>query len=593
MLTAIADRSRKAVADWFPTSWEHVWAAKGLAMSLFGTIQQSAGALQLAQIGLQVVGNNIANANTPGYLRQTLEQASAATSRQGNLIQGQGVRALGIVQSVDKALAERMFDAQTSMAGSETLRKAYLQLEELTNDLDNSGLNQQFSLFNNSLHELSSQPGDPLLSDLVILHGESLATNLRRVRQEVLQRRTLWNEDLEAISAEINRLTERIAQANLEIATLEGGGLIRSDATGLRDQRLRDLEELSKYVDLNIQEQASGAVAVFVGGDYLVSNGVHREVAASYNSKRQGHEVRIVETDSPLQSARGTLASTILARDEVFGEYVNRIDETATALIRAINDIHSQGQGRRGYSELESSVSLDAGLPLDDAGFPWSPGNGSFDMQVVDSDGKVVSSHRISVRMLGQVGDSTVNSIVAEINAIDGIEASVTNDGLVQIASTSPTSTFTFGEDTSGFLSAAGINTFFVGTSALDIAIHRQLRTDSDLMAISNGGIGRDTDVLTELVDLIDRPLDYLSGRAVRESYENMVGSLGKRISLQESEAEGLRNFYATLQSQHLAITGVNIDEESIRMITYQRAFQASSRVIATAVEMLELLVEL
>jgi flagellar hook-associated protein 1 FlgK len=62
---------------------------------------------------------------------------------------------------------------------------------------------------------------------------------------------------------------------------------------------------------------------------------------------------------------------------------------------------------------------------------------------------------------------------------------------------------------------------------------------------------------------------------------------------LQQSATEGLRSFHATLEGKHLAITGVNIDEEAIDMITYQRAFQASSRVIAAASEMLELLVNL
>ena len=66
-------------------------------MGLFGTIQQSAGALQAAQIGLQVIGNNIANVNTPGYIRQELEQSSAKSVREGNLIKGPGVRLTGIV----------------------------------------------------------------------------------------------------------------------------------------------------------------------------------------------------------------------------------------------------------------------------------------------------------------------------------------------------------------------------------------------------------------------------------------------------------------------------------------------------------------
>jgi flagellar hook-associated protein 1 FlgK len=230
---------------------------------------------------------------------------------------------------------------------------------------------------------------------------------------------------------------------------------------------------------------------------------------------------------------------------------------------------------------------------LVDAGFPWQPRNGTFDMSVIDPSGQVISNHRISVRMLGQVTDSTISSIVADIDAIDGISASVTREGRVEILSDTPTAAFTFGEDTSGFLAAMGINTFFVGKSALDIAVNDVLKQDADLLAISSGGIGEDTAILTELVDIVDRPLDHLDARSVRKSYEEIVAGLGQNISLHESTTEGLRNFYATLQSQHLAITGVNIDEESIRMISYQRAFQASSRVIATASEMLELLVSL
>ena len=116
---------------------------------------------------------------------------------------------------------------------------------------------------------------------------------------------------------------------------------------------------------------------------------------------------------------------------------------------------------------------------------------------------------------------------------------------------------------------------------------------DSDYLAISAGGIGNDTDVLNQLVDLVDKPLDTMDGRTVRETYEDSVSALGQQISLQQNATAGLKNFHATLHSQHLAITGVNIDEESIRMIAYQRAFQASSRVIAAASEMLELLVAL
>ena len=181
----------------------------------------------------------------------------------------------------------------------------------------------------------------------------------------------------------------------------------------------------------------------------------------------------------------------------------------------------------------------------------------------------------------------------AQIDAIEGISASVTSLGEVSIVSDSPTSQFTFGEDSSSFLAAIGLNTFFQGTGATDIAVNQTLLDNSNLLEISSGGIGAETDILTEMVDLVDRPLDNLDGRTVRGTYDQTIAKLAQQINLHQSSSEGLSNFYATLQSQHLAISGVNIDEESIRMITYQRAFQASARVISTANEMLDILMSL
>ena len=562
-------------------------------MGLFGTIQQSAGALQVAQIGLQVAGNNIANANTPGYIRQQLQQSSAEAVREGSLLLGAGVRPTGIVQVVDQQLVERLINAKTAVAGAEALGSAYSQLEQLTGDLNNEGLNQQLSLFNNALHELSTQPGDSSLRDFVILQADTLATNIRQAREDVVSLASLQNGDLENIASDINRLTERIASLNLEITTIEGGGLLNSDATGLRDQRYRDLEELSQYVNLNIQEQENGTVSVFVGGDYLINNGIQREVGTAFNSKTNGNEVRILETDSPLQATGGRLAATIEARDSVFADYIESINSIASALIQSVNEVHSQGQGREGFTSLTSTVVSDTGVPLVDANLATDPRNGSFDINVVDEEGELISTHRIDVKILSQVTDSTVQSIVADVNAIDGINARVTAAGRIEIESDTATSSFTFGEDTSGFLAAAGINTFFTGRDAFDINVNSQLKDNPDFLAISRNGIGEDTDVLTDLIDLVDEPLDTLGGNSVRGVYERSIAGLGQQISLQNSAADGLNNFYATLQSEHLAITGVNIDEESINLITYQRAFQASSRVIATASEMLDLLVNL
>lgn len=440
---------------------------------------------------------------------------------------------------------------------------------------------------------MSAQPADRALREFVVLQGDTLASNIRRTHDAVLERRELWDGELANMTSKINDLSRRIAELNIQIAGIEGGGLIQSDATGLRDQRYRDLEELAGIVNINVQEQSSGTVSVFIGGDYLINSGNYREVYTAYNDKLKGTEIRIIETDSPLQAKEGVLVGTMRARDSVFGEFVDTIDAMATGLIRSFNELHSQGQGRRGFSEVTGFSRTEPVVPLTRAELPWSPKNGTFDISVVDDAGELVSTHRINVQMLDQIDDSTVSSIVADIDAIPGIQASVTSDGRVQIASESPVARFTFGEDTSGFLAAAGINSFFTGQNAANIGVNSQLLDDSDYLAISAGGIGADTEILNQLVDLVDRPLETLDGRSVRETYEDTVATLGQQINLQTNATLGLKDFYATLQSQNLAITGVNIDEESIRMIAYQRSFQASSRVIAAASEMLELLVAL
>ena len=90
-------------------------------MSLFSAIQGSANALRVNQLGLQVVSNNIANVNTPGYLRQELVQAPAPGYKSGQLIIGQGVQAVGIQQKLDYFVIDRLRQTQSQLSYQEQI----------------------------------------------------------------------------------------------------------------------------------------------------------------------------------------------------------------------------------------------------------------------------------------------------------------------------------------------------------------------------------------------------------------------------------------------------------------------------------------
>src|SRR3990172_9649306 len=130
-------------------------------MSLFGSIPLGANTLRAMQIGLQVVGNNIANANTPGFVRQEAIYTPAPVMRLGNLILGTGVLVDSIVQKLDRFVQERLVGARGDRANAEVQEQVYRDIEGILNALSEStGLNSSLTTFFNSIHEVMTDPGN-------------------------------------------------------------------------------------------------------------------------------------------------------------------------------------------------------------------------------------------------------------------------------------------------------------------------------------------------------------------------------------------------------------------------------------------------
>lgn len=565
-------------------------------MSLFSTIQQSANALNVAELGLHVVGNNIANASTPGYLRQELVQTPAAGVRSGGVIQGMGVRAIGVVQKLDHFVVERMRQTQSSLSSSEIVTNTYSQMESILGEMTDSDFSSQLNEFSASINDILNQPGNDALRRLVIERGKSLSGNLRTVSSQFGELAESLNQEIRTSATEINRLTGRLAELNKRIVETEGGRTSGSDAVGLRDERLQVLQELSSIIDVRAVEQPSGSVTAFVGGEYLVADGIQRPVT---HALRRGSgdavpEVRLVDTDSPLQVAGGRLAGLYAARDSALGTSRAELDQFARDLIEQFNRIHSQGQGIEGFRELTSSAAADdTSGALDLAGFPLKIENGQFEIQVLDLATGTAQTHTIRVKLQGGTDDTSLEDISAQITSASGLTSTITPDGRLRIRADTQALRFSFQNDTSNFFAASGMNTFFTGDSAATIGVNQVLVNDPRMFAGSLTGIGSGTDNALKLARAFDSPLERLSGRSIKESFENIVVKLTQDISVNSGVSDGLRNFYKTLEGKHLAASGVNLDEEAVKMIFYQRAFQASSRLIKASSEMLDVLVNL
>ncbi len=565
-------------------------------MSLLSSIQLAGNSLHATQIGLQVVGQNIANANTPGYLREEANLVPGPTQRNGNLLSGTGVLVQGIIQKVDKFLQERLRNATSDSSGTQVKSDAFTQLEGLIGELSDTDLSTSFDNFFSSVSDILNQPESDSVRNLAVLKGQTLTQDFNQLATKVGQIRSDLNDRVGQSANDINRLLSQIAKLNVQIASAEGGGSSNSDAVGLRDQRTNALQDLSKLIDVRTQEQADGSVSVFADGEYLVLEDNARSIKVTQSTDRglTINQLRLADTNSLLKFSSGEVAGLIDSRDNLLGDFADKLNNLAGTLAFEFNRIFSSGQGLTGYQSITSQSAVDdVKSSLDATGLHFTPNNGQFDVQVFNRRTGLTQTSTIHVDLNGLDGDTSLTSLTAALNTISGISATITSDRRLSIQSTSADQEIAFGNDTSGALASLGISTFFTGSDARTIGINQAVIDDPTKFAASSGGIGVDTAAAVDLANFIDRPLDSQGGTTLSKLYDRLTSQVAQGSANAKSNADAASVFQQSLSGQNLAVSGVNIDEETVKMMEFQRAFQASAKYIATLNDLLATLVQL
>jgi flagellar hook-associated protein 1 FlgK len=569
-------------------------------MSLFGAIQLGGNTLSVMQIGLHVVGNNIANANTPGYVRQEAIFVPAPIQQRGGLILGTGVTVEGIVQKLDRFVLERLVSARGDRSSAELQERVYRDLEVLLNELSaDSGLSNALTGFFNALDEVMKDPANLAVRHGAVMKGIALSEDFQNLHNRATNMQQELDRRVHMLAGEINAVSEEIRQLNVQISAAEGGGAVRSDAGSLRVRRQNAIDRLSELVGVQVVEQPSGAVAVSVGGEFLVFEGQRREVVVAASRTRDLSEgvIEFTDTRGRLGTTGGELAGLYVARDQIVKSFLNQLDELAGALSYEFNKLYSQGQGLVGFNRLTSAERVNnVNAPLDAAGLAFEPVSGKFDIIVSSKENPTLTrTHTIFIQLNGLDEDTSLTNLAEQLDSIDGLTARISTAGALELSTTSSEIEFSFAGDTSGVLAALGLNTFFTGSSAATLGVNSELKgiENAAKFAASLGGIGNDADNLKRLVGFLDQPLESAGNVSLSDLYNQLLNNVAQGSAISQSVAEGFRIFEATLEGQSQAVSGVRIDEEAIKMLTLQRIYQASARFIQAIAELLDTLVKL
>lgn len=565
-------------------------------MSLIGALNIGKTALAAHQAAIQVTSNNIANAGNTGYTRQVADLTPTADRKlNARTMIGSGVSITSIERQIDDALEGRL-RGSVSDSESANLRQQWLsRVEAVFNELGEEDLSTGMSAFFNAWSNLANKPQDLGLRQVVVQSGVALAGSFRDRHTSLRELQTDLATRMESMANTANSLLEQVADLNSQISVAEGGS--GATANGLRDQRDSVLKQLAGMMDIKTQDMGNGTTNVFVGSEPLVLGTTTRGVRLQMVP--QGENVvptlKTRDDGTTLHVSSGQFGAMVALREEMEGA-IGQVDDLAGNLIFELNKLHSSGQGLEGVARITATDSVDdATLALNDdlAGLEFKPVNGSFVVHVRQKESGLMTSTLIQVDLDGLNGDdTTLSSLRAQLDAVAGLSATITG-GKLKLSADTTAVELAFSQDSSGTLAALGINTFFKGTGAFDIAINDTLKSKPQLLAASMNGQPADNQTARAIATLETKAIKNLNGATLKDTYETLINGIAVSAQSARTNAEAAQTIQETLLNQREALSGVSLDEEAINLMRQQRAFQGAARIITAVDEMLKTLLSI
>ncbi|MBN1124160.1 MAG: flagellar hook-associated protein FlgK [Sedimentisphaerales bacterium] len=217
---------------------------------------------------------------------------------------------------------------------------------------------------------------------------------------------------------------------------------------------------------------------------------------------------------------------------------------------------------------------------------------GSDTMELTIVDGSGVTVARLNIGQ-GYTGGTGVDSILAFDNGLkisfssNGSSPGYLNDGEqfeIQALANS---------DTSGFLSAVGINTFFSGVDATSMAVNEDVQLSGTKIAVFRSveqSVGANA---LEMAKLGDTTLTDLAGMDPKSYYRDLATDVGNEIAVANVRYDNAHGVWRSLLSQRSDVSGVDMNDEAAQMLVYERMFQAMAKYMNTVTDTLDMLMSI
>jgi flagellar hook-associated protein 1 FlgK len=547
-------------------------------MSLIGLLDTSRRALGTQTTGIQVIGDNIANVNTPGYTRRRAEIVSTATGDSVATQVGTGSEVRRTIRIVDNFLntdlLARIGDKSQAEIKSEFLARAQAPFQL---DGEAGRIGYELNEFFSSLEDLAANPGDIPLRTQVIQKGADLSATINSSYTAISTLQREADDRIKILVTDVNRITESIAALNDEISNSEIGV---QEALTLRDQRDELLRDLSELVSFRSIEDTEEKLTVYVeNGFALVAGNKSFNLETTpqpsfapvggYPVGLDGQALSHIVYDfggtthidltnilvsgsgeiAGLLELRGVQAPTDTSPFSANGQLVeiaSRIELISRDLLTRFNLEYLGPDETAGGTHQPSSFDLDGNQPIPFGLFSFSGANVGNNFGDADSDGRP------------EAADLTT-------------------------------------------IASAGVITNFSSRLRFNVTSERNIAASRDLnpVAGSTSYATGDSSNIEALLTLRNTSLTYSGVGTVSANttidgmYSLTVAAVGAQAARAESDLKIYEERETQTRSLQQGYSGVNLDEEFSKLISFQRAFQAASKLIGIGNELTQDLINL
>jgi len=315
-----------------------------MPFSLLGGLEAGRRALMSHQYELTNIGHNIANVNTPGYSRQQvmLDTTPPYESTEGKF--GTGVRVATVRQIRDYFLTAQYRKESESQGRWQSTDRTMSQVENVLLEPSENSLNDLLNGFFNAWQQLTTAADSQTARSTLREQASLLINGFHQASRRMDDIIENLDDDIVARVGELNQIAGTVSEINRQISFAELDG---NTANDLRDRRDKLIDELSSKVRVQVIQERSGAVRVFIGSMEFIGNGHYQPLGTQVEStgNRTIHQIVWAGSKTRLAEFGGELDALIEARDEILPDYIRRLDTLAGSLVRQVNAQHVNGYG--------------------------------------------------------------------------------------------------------------------------------------------------------------------------------------------------------------------------------------------------------